>query len=29
MPNVFGLYPPPDWRNTAGAAKELLTDVEY
>ncbi len=29
MPNVFGYYPPPDWRNTAGAVKELLTDAEY
>ena len=29
MPNVFGLYPPADWRNTAEAVKELLTDAEY
>ena len=29
MPNVFGYYPPPDWRSTAGAVKELLTDAEY
>jgi hypothetical protein len=29
MPNVFGYYPPPDWRNTAEAVKELLTEAEY
>jgi hypothetical protein len=29
MPNVFGYYPPPDWRSTAEAVKELLTDAEY
>src|ERR1700733_7385948 len=29
MPNAFGYYPPADWRNTAGALKELLTDEEY
>jgi hypothetical protein len=29
MPNVFGYYPPPDWRSTAGAVKELLTEEEY
>src|SRR5208282_3882534 len=29
MPNVFGYYPPADWRNTAEAVKELLTDEEY
>jgi hypothetical protein len=29
MPNVFGHYPPPDWRSTAEAVKELLSDDEY
>ncbi len=29
MLNVFGYYPPPDWRSTAGAVKELLTEAEY
>ena len=29
MPNVFGYNPPGEWRNTAGAVKELLTDDEY
>ena len=29
MPNVFGHYPPPDWRNTAEAVKELLTVPEF
>jgi hypothetical protein len=26
---VFGHYPSPEWRNTAGAVKELLTGDEY
>jgi N12 class adenine-specific DNA methylase len=29
MPNVFGHYPKEEWRNTAAAVKELLTDEEY
>ena len=29
MPNAFGHYPPPDWKGTAGAVKELLTDAEF
>jgi hypothetical protein len=29
MPNVFGLYPPGEWRSTAGAVKELLTVPEF
>ena len=29
MPNVFGHYPPEEWRNTAGAVKELLTGPEF
>ena len=28
MPNVFGHYPPVEWRSTAGAVKELLTEQE-
>jgi hypothetical protein len=29
MPNVFAYYPPEEWRNTAGAVKELLTGSEF
>ena len=29
MPNVFGYTPPGEWRSTAGAVKEMLTDDEY
>ncbi len=29
MPNVFGYSPPDEWRNTARAVKELLTEPEY
>ena len=29
MPNVFGYYPPNEWRSTAEAVKELLTEEEY
>jgi N12 class adenine-specific DNA methylase len=29
MPNVFDDVPPEQWRNTARAVKELLTDAEY
>jgi len=29
MPNVFGYAPPDEWRNTAGAVRDLLTDAEY
>ena len=29
MPNVFGHYPPDEWRSTAEAVKELLTDDEF
>ena len=29
MPNVFGYYPPDEWRTTAGAVRQLLTDNEY
>ena len=29
MPNVFGYYPPDEWRSTAAAVKELLTEEEY
>src|SRR5579863_3839073 len=29
MPNVFGHIPPGEWRNTAGAVKELLTGPEF
>ena len=28
MPNVFGHYPPEEWRSTAGAVRELLTGPE-
>jgi hypothetical protein len=28
MPNVFGHYPPEEWRSTAAAVKELLTGPE-
>src|SRR5205085_2742786 len=27
--NVFGYTPPGEWRSTADAVKELLTDEEY
>jgi hypothetical protein len=29
MPNVFGNYPPDEWRSTGRAVKELLTTEEY
>ena len=29
MPNVFSHYPPDEWRSTAAAVKQLLTDEEY
>ncbi len=29
IPNVFGYYPPPEWRSTAGTVKELLTGPEF
>jgi N12 class adenine-specific DNA methylase len=29
MPNVFGYYPPAEWRDAAAAVKKLLTDEEY
>jgi N12 class adenine-specific DNA methylase len=29
MPNVFGVYPPPDWNNTAATVRQLLTQEEY
>lgn len=29
MPNVFGLFPPPEWKQTAASVKELLTGPEF
>lgn len=29
MPNVFGIYPPQEWRSTATVVKELLTGPEF
>jgi hypothetical protein len=29
MPNVFGYAPPDEWRSTAVAVKDLLTEEEY
>ena len=29
MPNVFGYYPPQEWKATADTVRKLLTDEEY
>jgi N12 class adenine-specific DNA methylase len=29
MPNVFGVYVPSEWRNTAKAVREVLTETEF
>jgi N12 class adenine-specific DNA methylase len=29
MPNVFGIYPPQEWRSTAAALKDLFTGPEF
>jgi len=27
--SIFGDHPAPEWRNTAGSVRQLLTDDEY